>query len=258
MKLTPLNKRKNTLTKTNAKRNSKAKKAINHNAPPSLRYSNADRKVTNCMFHALGIDLNKSRDNFNRRQTFLQVRKFSRMVEHALKQKNSRGSLCNAVWREVMHGGLLRHRRLPIPLRLIRKTKPTRDNLAAAWKRLGIRPTYFKIAVFVAPDKKSGGSGSDFHFARKTASGKWEHKPGGGAVTNLDTDGHKLHPKFSAAAGRLRVGKYGAEYRFCRYLWVASRGTRFELSRRLKLDPFRDALVKALEDQPSYNNNRRH
>jgi hypothetical protein len=79
-----------------------------------------------------------------------------------------------------------------------------------------------------------------------TRGGVWYHKPGQTPVTNLDTDGMQLDPEESAARGRLRVGK--TPYIFCKYMWVASRETRYALSKKLNLAPYEDALVKALEE----------
>jgi hypothetical protein len=235
--------------KRNAAKNQKMK--INTmNAPNGIKISAQNLGNYNCFFYALGIDIKDSADNLNRKGTFLQVDDFPLMMRNAMRKPKPGQKLCHLVVEEVLKGGLLHHRGLSAPLKLIRRSMPTAGSIGPAWRKLGITPSYYQIAVFVAPDVENRGAGSDFHFARMTKTGKWVHKPGATPMTDKDTDGYPLHPKISAARGRLRVGRDGARYMFCTYLWVCSRRTRYALSKKLQLGA-EDALVQALEEDPS-------
>ncbi len=50
------------------------------------------------------------------------------------------------------------------------------------------------VALVIAP-------GWDFHWYRKGPDGKWSHKPGGTAATNLDDDGNEITDPRTAARG---------------------------------------------------------
>jgi len=214
---------------------------------PRLRFSDTDRQRINCFGYALGINLGTSARNLIKRRAFLQVLNFSRMVRNSLQEGNNlEAMLCQKVWTEVARMGKLNTSHGVIPL--LRTSRPNMRNITGAYTKLGIVPAYYKIAIFVAPDKTGNGNGADFHFAREYARGKWTHKAGGTAASEVDTDGYQLHPVHSAKHGRLRVGLRGPRYQFCTYMWCVSIKTRMQLARALNLGRYKDALIKALED----------
>lgn len=210
-----------------------------------VRFQSKDLHRINCFGYAIGINLEVSEDNLQRRRAFLQINNFSRMAAIALREPNPVQSVCRMMRREIVKMG-----ELNTPdgqMLLIRNGKPTKQNTIVGRFTQTLAPTYYRIALFVALDREHGGEHNDFHFAREYEKNKWTHKPGASPPTETDTDGFPLNPRISAKAGRLRIGAFGPKYAFIGYMWVMSRASRMQLSNRLKLDD-EDALVNALEN----------
>lgn len=201
-----------------------------------MRPVGGDRR--NCAAFAIDLDANA------RRHAFLQIGGFRRMARAACASRRSGPVLCNAVRVE-----LVRMTELATPagvIRLVRKSRPPMRP-TRPYRALKIRPRFHRIAMFVAPDPKSNGAGADFHFIREVGPARWLHKPGRHRVTDKDSDGRVIvSPEAAARLGRIRSGRHGPTYRFCTYLWVASRATRAQLARRLALRSD-DAVVAALD-----------
>jgi hypothetical protein len=210
-----------------------------------VRFRSNDLHRINCFGYAIGINLEVSDDNLQHRRAFLQINNFTRMAAIALRHPNPVQRVCWMMRREIIKMGELN---TPDgPMLLIRNGKPTKQNTLTGRFAKALVPTYYRIALFVALDEEHGGQHPDFHFAREYEKNKWTHKPGASPPTEMDTDGFPLNPKRSASAGRLRIGTYGPKYAFIGYMWVMSRASRIELSKRLKLMD-EDALVDALEN----------
>lgn len=210
-----------------------------------VRYKSKDTHRINCFGYAIGINLELSGSNLQRRRAFLQINNFTRMAAISLRNPNPVRYICFLMRREIMKMGELN---TPDgPMLLIRNGKPTKRNTLVGKFAKEIVPTYYRIALFVALDQERGGAEPDFHFAREYEKNKWTHKPGASPPTETDTDGFPLNPKISAKAGRLRIGKFGPRYAFIGYMWVMSRASRLQISERLGLSD-EDALVDALEN----------
>lgn len=193
----------------------------------------------NCASYALDID------GRIKRHAFLQVGNFRKMARTACTSCGRAGAvLCQAVRTEVV-----RMAELKTPfgvIRLMRKTRPP-ARPTKQYRQLRIQPRYHRVALLVAPDRRSKGVRADFHFIREVGPARWLHKPGRHRVTNKDSDGRLItSPLTAARLGRIRSGKAGPMYRFCAYMWVVSRITRALIARRLALRTD-DAIVTALD-----------
>lgn len=201
-----------------------------------MRWRLAAADQRNCAAFALDID------GRIRRHAFLQVGNFRQMARTACA---SAPHLCQAVRTEVV-----RMAELATPfgtIRLVRKSRPPVARPTRQYRQLRIRPRFHRVALLVAPDPGSKGVRADFHFVREVGRASWLHKPGRHRVTDKDSDGRVIRsPEAAARGGRLRSGKSGPTYRFCAYMWVASRVTRVALARRLALRSG-DAIVAALD-----------
>jgi hypothetical protein len=120
-----------------------------NNAPPKNSFSYSVEPTVNCMFYAMGIDIKDSGDNLNRKGSFLQVDAFPQMVKVAMKTPHPGEALCDIVCAEVLKGGLLHHDDIPKPIPLIVDREP--KMMTEAWRAVGMTPSFYKIAVFVAP-----------------------------------------------------------------------------------------------------------
>lgn len=214
-----------------------------------VRLHDGPRQRINCFGYALGINMAVSEAQLVKRQAFLQIESFHRMVRIALEIGGGNRSI--AVMADLLKKEILRMGCLHSPLGLIEVIRIDRPSEANTRKNkvfaaLKVIPTYYRFAVFAALDGRGGGARADFHFAREYALDKWSHKPGSTPASELDTDGVPLDPKESCRLGRLRVGLDGPTYAFCGYMWVMSRVTRYKIATRLRLVE-KDALITALE-----------
>lgn len=213
-----------------------------------VRLHDGPRQRINCFGYALGINMAVSEPQLLKRQAFLQIDSFQRMVQIALKVGGNRSLavIADMLKKEILRMGSL-HSKYGL-IEVIRADRPSQANTQKkiVFSKLGMIPTYYRFAVFAALDPLGGGAHADFHFAREYASNRWSHKPGSTPATELDTGGFPLDPKESCRLGRLRVGLDGPTYAFCGYMWVMSRVTRHKISAYLGLNE-KDALITALE-----------
>jgi hypothetical protein len=77
------------------------------------------------------------------------------------------------------------------------------------------KPGYYPVALVVAP-------GKDYHWYRQDNNGRWSHKPGNTAVTDLDASGKQItNPETcDRNYGRVNYSK------FCGYYYVPASGIR--------------------------------
>lgn len=84
------------------------------------------------------------------------------------------------------------------------------DGLAWIGSQYHIIKCKQKVALVIAPSKKQ----LDFHWFRQDDNGKWSHKPGKTAVTNLDNSGNEITDPETADRGPYTI--------FCGYYCVCS------------------------------------